>query len=51
MDKIKQKAPKHEAETCLNNSNKSTLLYSYYTVLHFTILIFACPIIISRVLK
>ena len=33
MDKIKQKAPKHQ-----------TLFYSYYTVLNFAILIFACPI-------
>ena len=44
MDKIKQKAPKHEAETCWNNSNKSALLYSYYTVINFAILIFAHPI-------
>ena len=44
MDKIKQKSPKHEAETCWNDSNKATLFYSYYTVLNFAILIFACPI-------
>ena len=36
MDKIKQKTPKHEAETCWNNSNKATLFYSYYTVLKFS---------------
>ena len=45
MDKIKQKTPKHEAETYWNNCNKATLFYShYYTVLNFAILIFACPI-------
>ena len=44
MDKIKQKTPKHEAETSWNNSNKTTLFYSYYTVLNFAILTFACPI-------
>ena len=42
MDKIKQKTPKHLAETCWNNSKKSTLLYSHYTVSNFAKLIFAC---------
>ena len=31
MDKIKQQTPKHEAETCWNNSNKTTV----YAVLNF----------------
>ena len=42
--KIKQKTPKHEAETCWDKSNKATLFYSYYTVLNYVILIFTCPI-------
>ena len=52
MDKIKQKTPKHEAETCWNNSNKATsLFYSYYTVLNFAILLNLRVSYISRVLN
>ena len=32
MDKIKQKTPKHEAETCWNNSNKATLFLSIHII-------------------
>ena len=28
MDKIKQKTPKHEAETCWNNNNKAILYFA-----------------------
>ena len=37
MDKIKQKTPKHEAETCLNNSNKATLFHRYHAVLNLRV--------------
>ena len=30
MDKIKQITPKHEAETCWNNSNKQQLKFHYF---------------------